>query len=184
MSKYISRRRELRIILKPSYSKEVDGKVVTTPGISARFSDGIFETQDEEIIALLEAHPNFGGGTNGEFIKVPENVADLAKERDEKFKDLETREAELKAREKDLEIREKRIQGSEEGSRAGKPEAGDGLDEMKRDQLVEIAEKEGLAPEEYKVGVKNTAIVESIRAKRNEKKEPGEGAPKDGEPAF
>jgi hypothetical protein len=184
MAKYISRRRELRIVLKPSYNKEVDGRVVTTPGLSARFSDGVYETEDQEIIAALEAHPNFGEGPNGEFIKVPDNVGDLVGERAERFKDLETKEKELAAKEKELKEREHRIQGNEEGAKTGKPES-DGLEDLKRDQLVVIAEKEGLLPEQFKVGIKNSAIVESIRAKRNEAKKPGdEGKPKEGEPAF
>ena len=180
MAKYISRRRELRIVLKPSYNKELDGRVVTIQGTSVRFSDGIYETEDQEIIEALEKHPNFGAGPNGEFIRVPDNVGDMVGERAERFKDLETREKELADKEASLKEREAKIQGSEEGAKAGKPEAGDGLDELKRDQLVKIAEEEGLAPEEYKVGVKNTAIVESIRVKRSEKT----GAPKTGEPAF
>ena len=185
MSKYISRRRELKIILKPSYNKEVEGKVVTTPGLSVRFADGVYETTDEDIIKALEAHPNFGEGPNGEFIKVPDNVGDLVGERAERFKDLETREKELAERERILAEKEGKIQGNEEGAKTGKPEEGDGLEGLKRDQIVEIAEKEGLEPDAYKVGTKNSAIVESIRAKRNEAKTPGDEANrKPGEPAF
>jgi hypothetical protein len=174
MAKYISKRRELKVNLKSSYTKETEGRTTVVPGIRAEFHDGVYETSDEQTMELLEAHPNFGG----EFVKVPDNVKDIVSHRDEWNKDLETRERELAERERKIEEREKRIQANEEGEKMQTPvpegKEDDGLEAMKRDELVEVAEQEGLDPSQYKVGVKNADIVSAIRAKREEAKQPGE----------
>lgn len=171
VARYISRRTELRINLKSSYYKEVEGRTTMVPGISVRFKEGVYETKDPEIISMLESHPNFGEGDNGEFIRVPDHVLDPLKERDEQYKDLEKRKKELDEREAAVKAAEARISGNEEGVRVpetGKQTDSVNLDSLKRDALLEIAEKEGLKKEDFPVGTKNAKIVEAIRANRSE----------------
>ena len=48
--KYISKYLELKIVQKPTYSKEIDGRIVVTPGESIQFHDGMFETENPEDI--------------------------------------------------------------------------------------------------------------------------------------
>ena len=171
VARYISRRTELRINLKSSYYKEVEGRTAMVPGISVRFKEGVYETRDPEIISMLESHPNFGEGDNGEFIRVPDNVLDPIKERDEQYKDLEKRKKELDEREAAIKASEARISGSEEGLKVpetGKQTDSVNLDSLKRDALLEIAETEGLKKEDFPVGTKNAKIVEAIRASRSE----------------
>lgn len=106
-TKYISKYLSLKLVDKASYTKEVGGRIVVVPGKSIRFTDGVYETEDPDEIKFLESHPNFGTV----FIKVEDK--DLQKAREEKFKDLETREAELKVKEEELAKKEKAL---EEGS--------------------------------------------------------------------
>lgn len=106
-AKYIAKYLQLKLIDKAAYTKEVDGRIVVTPGKSIQFTDGVYETEDPQEIKFLESHPNFGSV----FIKVEED--DLQKARTDKFKDLETKEAELKAKETALAKKEKAL---EEGS--------------------------------------------------------------------
>lgn len=164
--RYISRYLQLRIVRKPGYSKEIDGQRISTPGTSIQFDQGVFETNDPAEVAFIESRPEYGKYIQ----RVPDNIENMSEEREKKFATLEQKEAEIAAREKALEEREKALTGAETGRAEGsslKDETGDdGLDAMKRDQLVEIAKQEGLEEEAYKVGTKNTDIVAAIRAKR------------------
>lgn len=103
-AKYVSKYLNLKLIRKPAYTKEIEGRVVTTPGESIQFDQGAYETEDADEIKFLEGHDNFGKI----FIKVDEE--DLKKARGEKFKDLETKEAELKAKEEELAKKEKALE--------------------------------------------------------------------------
>jgi len=110
-AKYISKYRSLKLVVKPSYTKEVEGRIVVVPGKSIRFVQGVYETDDPDEIKFLDNHPNLGTI----FIKVTEKdlQKDLQKAIEKQFKDLETKEAELKAKEEELVKKEKAL---EEGS--------------------------------------------------------------------
>lgn len=61
MAKFNSHIKNLRIVLKPAMPVFEGGlKVGDSAGQYAQFIDGQFETQDEKIIAKLEALPTFG----------------------------------------------------------------------------------------------------------------------------
>jgi hypothetical protein len=109
---YISRYRELRLVTKSAYSKEVDGRIVTYPGTAIQFRDGVFETEDPQEIKLLEGHKNFGNI----FIKVEAGTKEAKQIRDEKYKDLEQRNKELAAK----------LAAAEEENKRLKDEGGDG----------------------------------------------------------
>lgn len=159
--RYISRYLALRIVVKPAYTKEVDGRIVTVSGKDIRFVEGVFETTDQELITYLESQPGFGTV----YIRVPDNVADVVKDRGDWMKDLETKEKELAEREAALKAREAKVNASEEGGKAG-----DGLREnMKKEDLLQIAMTEGV--EGLTEETKNKDIIEAIRAKRAEKKD-------------
>lgn len=163
-ARYISRFAALRIVVKPTYSKEMDGRIVTVQGKDIRFVDGVFETEDQELIDFLEADKKSFGQT---YIRIPDNVESVVNGRAEWMKDLETREAELKQREEALKARESKVSGNEEGAKAG-----DGLQaNMKKAELLVIAEKEGV--EGVDNTTKNADIIAAIRAKREADKEPG-----------
>lgn len=166
-ARYISRYLALRIVVKPAYTKEVDGRVVTVQGKDIRFDQGVFETTDQELIDFLEADESFGTT----YIRVPDGVEDVVKDRGEWMKDLETKERELAEREAALKAREAKVNSSEEGAKAG-----DGLREnMKKEELLQIAMTEGV--EGLTEETKNKDIIAAIRAKREEKGE-GDGSDK------
>lgn len=155
-ARYISRFLALRIVVKPTFTKEVDGRIVTVPGKDVRFVEGVFETEDQEIIDFLEADKSFGTT----YIRVPDNVEDVVKDRGEWMKDLETKERELAEREAALKVKEERINANEEGAKAG-----DGLrNNMAKAELLVIAADEGV--EGVDETTKNADIIEAIRAKR------------------
>jgi len=155
-ARYISRFLALRIVYKPSYTKEVEGRIVTVPGKDIRFDQGVFETTDQELIDFLEADKSFGST----YIRVPDDVQDVVKDRGEWMKDLETKERELKEREAALAAREAKVNSNEEGAKAG-----DGLRaNMPKADLLEIAKNEGV--EGVDDTTKNADIIAAIRAKR------------------
>lgn len=160
-ARYISRYLALRIVVKPAYTKEVDGRIVTVPGKDIRFNEGVFETTDQELIDFLEADKSFGTT----YIRVPDDVADVAKDRGEWMKDLETKERELKEREAALAAREAKVNSNEEGAKAG-----DGLRQnMPKADLLAIADAEGV--DGVDDTTKNADIIAAIRAKREEAKD-------------
>ena len=105
--KYISKYLELKIVQKPTYSKEIDGRIVVTPGKSIQFHDGMFETENPEDIKFLDNHPNFGNV----FIKV-EGV-DLIKAKKEFTETLEEKNAEKETKKEE---KIKKGKALEEGS--------------------------------------------------------------------
>ena len=111
---YISKYLKLRLVMKPSYTKDVDGRVVVTQGTSIQFNDGAYTTTDKKEIEFLENHKNFGSV----FVEVDKK--DIEKAKDARFKDLETKEAELKAKEEELSRKEKALR---EGSSVPKSKA-------------------------------------------------------------
>lgn len=176
-AKFLSKYLALKIVVRPTRSKEMDGQIISVDGESIRFVDGVYETSDPKEIEFLEARPEFKSGT---IIRVPDDVKNLVAHEQEWRKDLEQREADLAAREAALEAKEKGIQGSEEGARVSKPEGGeaqDDLDGLNRAGLTEIAQKLELDPAVYKVGKTNDSIKEAIRAKRKELEGAGASGP-------
>ena len=118
---FISKYRELRLVVKSAYSKEVDGRIVTYQGKSIQFHDGMFETEDPEEIKFLEGHKNFGNT----FVKA--YSGDARKERENKYKDLDTREKELKATIARLQDENKRLKDEKENAEKSDDDpAGDG----------------------------------------------------------
>lgn len=160
--RYISRFLALRIVVKPAYTKEVDGRVVTVQGKDVRFAEGVFETVDQELIDFLEAEKGFGTV----FIRVPDDVQDAVKDRGEWMKDLEAKEKDLAAREAALKAKESKVNASEEGSK------GDGLRKnMKKEDLLQTALTEGV--EGLSEDSKNEDIIAAIRKNREAKKTDG-----------
>lgn len=154
-ARYISRFLALRIVVKPAYTKEVDGRVVTVQGKDIRFVEGVFETTDQELIDFLEADKSFGTT----YIRVPDNVLNASAERAEWAKDLEARERDIAIREAALKEKESKVNASEEGGRVT-----DGLDGLKKADLLDIASKEEV--EGVNKDTKNADIITAIRAKR------------------
>jgi hypothetical protein len=119
---YISRYLELRLVVKASYKKELEGQIVVTPGRSIQFHDGVYETDDQDEIKFLEAHKNFGNI----FIRVEKG--DAKKQREDKYKDLDTREREMQAEIKRLREENKRLkdeQGNDDAEEKNKVEEGE-----------------------------------------------------------
>jgi hypothetical protein len=115
---YISRYYELKLVMTPSYLKEVGGKVLIVRGTSIQFHDGVYKTIKSDEIEFLDNHPNFGSV----FRKV--ETADLKGGKtvdqiyQDKFQTLEQREKELAAREAALRKKEVELKGNEEGASA------------------------------------------------------------------
>lgn len=117
-TRYFSKYRELKIVRNGTYTKEVDGRIVTVPGNSIRFANNVYETSDPEEIKFLESRPEFGET----FIKVPVKVETGEFIKDQ-LEDLEQREARLKAKEDELTKKEAKLNANEEGGSATPEEA-------------------------------------------------------------
>jgi len=150
---YISRYRALRIVVKPSYNKEVDGRVVTVNGTSVQFEAGEYRTTDPEIISFLESQKMFGDV----YIRVPDNVKDIAGEKTEWLKTLEEREKELNDREAALAKKEAKINGNEEGAKKG-PTTDNDYEAMEYKDLVKIAKEKKV----FKQTMKKKDIIEAL----------------------
>lgn len=160
--RFISRYLQLRIVRKPGYSKEVDGQRVSTPGTSIQFDQGAFETTDPQEVAFIEARPEFGKIIQ----RVPDNIENIAAQRDEVFQDLEARENALKAREAEVAAKEAALKNVEMGKTEEEEgdEEEDGLEEMTKKQLLAVAAEEGVEGVSDKTT--NPELVAAIRAKR------------------
>lgn len=119
---YISKYNELRLVNQSSYTKEVGGRVITVPGTSIQFHDGVYKTSDPDEITFLDNHPNCGSV----FTKVERKDQDKAASQliAEKYKTLEQKEAELKAKEEELKRREMALKGQQEGAESPKTVSG------------------------------------------------------------
>lgn len=119
---FISKYNELRLVNQSSYTKEVNGRVVTVQGTSVQFRDGVYRTSDPDEIAFLESHPNFGSA----FTRVQKKDQNKATDQliSERYKTLEQKEAELKAKEEALKKREMALKGQEEGAETPKTVSG------------------------------------------------------------
>lgn len=120
---YISKVNELRLINQSSYTKEVNGRIVSVQGSSIQFHDGVYRTSDPAEIEFLESHSNFGNM----FTKIEKKDQKKAVDQviAERYKTLEQKEAELKAREEAIAKKEMAAKGQEEG--AEKPKAVSGV---------------------------------------------------------
>lgn len=111
---YISRYNELKLVVDPSYLKEVGVRVLTIRGKYIQFHEGVFRTADPEEIAFLDNHPNYGNV----FTRVkPVDLKGKTLEQiyKEKFKTLEERERELALREGAVHRKEIESKGNQEG---------------------------------------------------------------------
>jgi hypothetical protein len=151
---FISRYRALRIVVKPSYNKEVDGRIATVNGTSVQFESGEYRTTDPEIISYLESQKMFGDV----YIRVPDNVKDIAGKKEEWMKTLEQREADLKVREDAIAKKEAKINGSEEGAKV-KTDGETPLEKMEYKDLVKIAKDKKV----FKNGMKKVELIEAIK---------------------
>lgn len=111
---YISKYHELKIVNQSSYTKEVGGRVITVPGSSIQFHEGVYRTSDPAEIEFLDSHKNFGSV----FTKIDRKDQKKAVDEviAERYKDLEAREKELAAREEALRKKEMVAKGQEEGA--------------------------------------------------------------------
>lgn len=113
---YISRYYELKLVMAPSYLKEVGGKVIIIRGTYIQFHDGIYKTSNPEEIEFLDNHPNLGSV----FRKIERSDLSGGKSIDQiyqdKFKTLEEREKELAVREEQLRKKEMELKGTAEGA--------------------------------------------------------------------
>lgn len=121
---YISRYYELKLVMAPSYLKEVGGKVLIIRGTYIQFHDGVYKTANPEEIEYLDNHPNFGSV----FRKVETSDLKGGKSVDQiyqdKFKTLEEREKDIEAREAALRKKEIELNGSAEGATQPKATTG------------------------------------------------------------
>lgn len=121
---YISRYLELKLVMNPSYLKEVGGKVLIIRGKYIQFHEGVYKTKDQEEVEYLDNHPNFGSV----FRKVVTSELKGGKSVDqiyqEKFRTLEEREKEIEAREKALQKKEVETKGAAEGADSQKSVTG------------------------------------------------------------
>ena len=111
---YISRYYELKLVMSPSYLKEVGGKVLIIRGTYIQFHDGVYKTNNPEEIEYLDNHANFGSvfrKVETEDLKGGKSVDQIYQD---KFKTLEEREKELAMREKALRKKEIELGGSAE----------------------------------------------------------------------
>ncbi len=102
MTKFNSHIKNLKIVLKPAMPIFEGGqKVADAPGKYAQFSDGQFQTEDEEIIKRLEKLPTFGV----DFWKVPNEPKETKEPKvDGDLQKLTKKELQSMAEEKGIEL--------------------------------------------------------------------------------
>lgn len=95
--------RELKIVMKPAYRKEIGGQTIVVPGHKIVFHDNRYETSDTAEIEFLRGHKNYGT----HFTEVdPEELEERLSEEQET---LEEREERIRQREEELEREEKKV---------------------------------------------------------------------------
>lgn len=132
-ARYFSKMTSLRVVMRPAYTSEMNGRVITHTGHTIEFKNNYYETSDPEEIEYLDAND-----MNDRVywkLAIDENLDSARKVR---MEDLEAREARLAEREKalaDLEARAEkgvsagpRVQAETEARRAQ-------LMKLTRDQL-------------------------------------------------
>ncbi len=83
--RFFSKYRELKIVVKPGYYKEVDGRTLPMAGKAIQFHDSTYETSDPGEIEFLRTHKNFGSifdevKINGSALKNQKSLEQLEKE--------------------------------------------------------------------------------------------------------
>lgn len=68
--KFVSKNSNLLIVLRPGIPGSHITGTPSKPMVSARFKDGVLDTDDSELIVMLRAHPAFGG----DFISTEESL--------------------------------------------------------------------------------------------------------------
>lgn len=112
---YISRYNELKLVVDPSYLKEVGVRVLTIRGKYIQFHEGIFRTSDPEEIDFLDNHPNYGNVfTRVQAVDLKGKTLEQVYK--DKFKTLEEREKDFAVRESVLKRREMESKGHQEGA--------------------------------------------------------------------
>lgn len=111
---YISRYNELKLVVDPSYLKEVGVRVLTIRGKYIQFHEGVFRTADPEEITFLDNHPNYGNVfTRVQAVDLKGKTLEQVYK--DKFKTLEERERDLAAREGAVRRKEIESKGNQEG---------------------------------------------------------------------
>lgn len=150
MTQFISKQfRNLTVVLKAAYTKEVEGRAFAVPGLRVTFQDFKFETSDEDIIALLKKDAGYGN----QFIEVPKNVAGIVANSQELSPE---RRRELKEAQEQID--------AQQALKASHEEAGKGstLEDLSYNELVEQAKKEGIDTKPLK---SKKSVIEALRAK-------------------
>lgn len=162
---YISGSKNLSLGIKSAFYRDEKGQRTLVPGERVRFEEGVYETDSAELQAIMEKRPEFGTL----FIRVPDGESE--KQTKERMRPMEEKDKEIAKLKAETE-RLQKLLSKEEGGRSGE----DGkttdvsLDGMKRDELVEIAKELEIAPELYRVGIKNEDIKALILKAREEQK--------------
>lgn len=60
MARFISPSKNLRLVMKPMRRQIVEGVPFLMPGKAIKFSNGVYETDDEKELQFLRNHPVFG----------------------------------------------------------------------------------------------------------------------------
>ena len=89
--RYVARYRSLRLVMKPSYSKEVDGRSIPVSGTAIQFEDNQYSTSDPAEIEFLDSRPELKTGL---IVRV-EGIADSSAVLAEMNKTLEDKDAEI-----------------------------------------------------------------------------------------
>lgn len=121
---YISRYLELKLVMTPSYLKEVGGKVLIIRGKYIQFHEGVYKTKDQEEVEYLDNHPNFGSVFRKVVTSELKGGKSVEQIYQEKFRTLEEREKEVAAREKALQKKEVEMKGAAEGANSQKSVTG------------------------------------------------------------
>lgn len=109
MPRYRSKARKLKIVMKRSYRKEVEGETIFVPGHRIEFDNNVYETDDKEEIKFLDEDCK-NMRNRGVFIKVEDETLEQAKTKEEKKKEEE--EAKKKA-----EVKKKKPTTKEKGAK-------------------------------------------------------------------
>jgi hypothetical protein len=57
MARYKSKYKNLKIVMKRTYRKEVGGENIVVPGVKIEFENSILDTDDKEVIKFLDSDP-------------------------------------------------------------------------------------------------------------------------------
>ena len=120
MPRYRSKAKELKINMKSSYVKEVEGRRVVVPGHKIVFHNNFYETEDPKEIEFLDKDPGcVRMQGRGVFIKINEDAVEEAIEKTETTEERRERlERELKElKKKEKEDLKKTVKPKEKGTR-------------------------------------------------------------------